>query len=886
MIKTDFIPVDYDYFDFEDKNYVKIIGRNSQGKRVCVIDSCPIYFWAVLEPSLNPKKIGALIEKIKKIKLDVKGRQTKVETVELHKKRFLGKDVNALKIFATNYKDLHDVADRLGLKEIEKRRGYDLGFITHYIIERGIVPLQWYELEGEIIDNSRRFGGIDQELQVDFCIELKNHKKMDKTGFSPKVLTYDIEADEFKIGEGEILMISLVSEGFKKVIAWKGGFGKRVGLDYVEFVKNEKELLEKFVFYVKKISPDFLVGYFSDGFDLPYLKTRATKLKVPLTLGLDNSQPRFFRGAITTGKISGIVHVDLMKFIQTAYSQYMQSETLSLNEVSKEFLGDTKKDFKFKHSSKIKKEEWANYFEYNLHDSVLAYGLFQKFWPDMLEFTKIMQEPIFSVTRNGMSNNVEDYIIHNLNRFGEIPEKRPVHDEISTRRRRERYEGAFVFEPTPGMYEDVCIFDFTSFWPSIIVTFNLSRSSFLEKKEKDSLEVEIKGKRFYFSKKSEFFPQMLREIIEKRKQYKRELQTGDRKEVEFAVKRARSNAFKLLANASYGYQGFFGARYYCPEASAAVTAISRDFIKKTIEKINKEGYKVIYSDTDSIAFLMQKNSESQALKLLEQLNKELPGVMELELEGFFTRGLWVTRRTGTIGAKKKYALIGKDKKLKIRGFETVRRDWCRLARELQNKIIRLVLESGNEIRALQYLKEVVKRVKQREVAHEDITIRTMLQKPIDEYKAISPHVIAAKKMKERGIPISGGNLIEYFIAETREKKKLVRDRVKLMEEKGEYNIEYYLKKQILPAVENIFQVFNIDVKEILEGKKQVAPEKPQVRVTRIFNWGRIPTFEYVVTVSGLRREALVSIPLFSSEIIEKLSPDKPYTMNTKKDFIE
>ena len=39
----------------------------------------------------------------------------------------------------------------------------------------------------------------------------------------------------------------------------------------------------------------------------------------------------------------GIVHVDILKFIRTAYAQYMKSETLSLNEVAKEFLGDTKK---------------------------------------------------------------------------------------------------------------------------------------------------------------------------------------------------------------------------------------------------------------------------------------------------------------------------------------------------------------------------------------------------------------------------------------------------------------------------------------------------------------------------------------------------------------
>ena len=36
-----------------------------------------------------------------------------------------------------------------------------------------------------------------------------------------------------------------------------------------------------------------------------------------------------------------------------------------------------------------------------------------------------------------MSSNVEDYITHNLGKFNEIPEKKPVHDEIGRRRERE-----------------------------------------------------------------------------------------------------------------------------------------------------------------------------------------------------------------------------------------------------------------------------------------------------------------------------------------------------------------------------------------------------------------------------------------------------------------
>src|SRR3989338_6742073 len=640
-MKLNFIPIDYSYFDCEGRNYAKIIGRDENGKRVCIIDSCPVYLWAILKSKLSQSKINSLIREIEKIKLDIKDRKTKVEKVELHEKNFLSKKVKALKIFATNYKDLHDIADKLGMPEIEKRRGYDLGFITHYIIEKKISPLNWYEIEGEILNNSQEFGGIDSVLEVDFVIKAEKIREIENKKFKPKVLAYDIETDAFKIGEGEILMISLVSDDFKKVLTYKSPKEIETNLEYVEYVKDEAELLEKFVEYVKKISPDFLVGYFSDGFDLPYLKARAEKLNVKLSLGLDGSQPKFSRGINITAKINGIVHIDILKFIRSVYSQYMQSETLSLNEVAKEFLGDTKKEFKHKHSSKIAQDEWEKYYEYNLHDSILTYGLFEKFWPDLSEFTKIIQEPIFSVSRNGMSANVEDYIIHHLEKFNEIPEKRPMYNEISERKAREKYQGAFVFQPTPGLYENLAIFDFTSMHASIIVNYNLSKSTLLQKKEEDSYEspeLELNGKKtkFYFSKKSGFFSELLREIVELRKKYKKELKANEQKtdpkeghkgnfltnltgnqirelktDATNPILKARSNAFKLLANAYYGYLGFFGARYYCVEAAASTLAFVRKYNQETIENVTKEGYKVIFGDTDSVGFLLNKKSKQE-----------------------------------------------------------------------------------------------------------------------------------------------------------------------------------------------------------------------------------------------------------------------------------
>ncbi|MEA3329705.1 MAG: DNA polymerase domain-containing protein [Nanoarchaeota archaeon] len=1210
-METEFIPIDYDYFDFEGRNYIKIIGRDNFGKRVCVIDSCDVFLWAILKDNLQDKKIKSLIKKIEKIKLDIKGRKTRVEKVEIHDRNFLDKPVKALKIFGTNYKDLHNIADELGMEEIDKRRGYDLGYVTHYIMEKNLSPLKWYNVKGEMLNNSQEFGGIDMSLDVDFCIHLKSFKEINRK-FKPKVLAYDIECDELKIGAGEILMVSLVGNNrTKKVITWKKTSKK---LSYVDYVEDEAELLEKFCAEVRKISPDFLVGYHSDGFDLPYFKARAEKFNVKLNLGLDDSQPRFSRGNEMTGKIKGIVHIDILKFIRTAYAQYMKSETLSLNEVAKEFLKDTKKEFKFEHSSVVK--NWEKYYEYNLHDSVLTLGLFEKFWPDIAEFSKTIQEPVFNISRAGLSKYVENYVLHNLEKFKEIPEKRPGYDEIGSRKGRGKVEGAFVLEPKPGLYKDIAMFDFTSMHTSIIISHNISKGTLLKNKEKNSyaspdLELNGEKQKFYFSKKQGFFPELLNEIFKLRKKHKL-----DYKKNPNPITLARSNAFKVLSASVHGYIGFFGASYYSIEASASILSLVRKFNQDTIKKIEDLNFEVIYGDsvegktkvivkekekikeiyiedlfkkvdkestqgkeynfkknikvltlnekgqsvfkpaiyvmrhkckkkmyrihftnnwnidvtedhslmgyqehnfnqskknkentlkriieikpeeikkkansiislskipskkiksrnypkkiyefmgffigdgsfcrnnshtktnkdyylglslgldkeeliknlilplknlgyiknywisktregdiklnglklidiisknlrsdkgkkiipkwffdekeeniasflrglfsadgtvmirnkapiikftsinedyikevrlllyrcgishsifkentlnkyktsnksyskniiikdkemfakkigfiikmknekaniktknqqkkninefefdlqgvekvekintpkyvydievednhrffanyvlihnTDSIAFLQNGKSEYEIKKVLNKLNKELPGIMELELEDFYKRGLWVTTRAGIVGAKKKYALIDKNNKLKIRGFETVRRDWCKLARELQNKVLDKILKEGNEKNALDYVKNIIQKIKQRKIPLESLIIKTQLKKPIADYKAITPHVIAARRMIDLEIPVSEGNLILYYISETEGKSKLVRDKVKLPNEEGKYDIEYYLKKQILPAIENIFQVFGVNVEGLVEDGRQ------------------------------------------------------------------
>jgi DNA polymerase I/DNA polymerase-2 len=802
-MEIEFFPYDYDYVDRDNKDIIKIFGRTSDKKTICVLDNIDNFFYVLSNKSEDIQK-------------DLEKFKIKSEIVS---KKFLENPVQALKVYCM-YKQYRTIRERI-LSKDEKAiiLEEDIHPITRYIIEKNCRPLIKQNISGKILNNSEEFNGLDNMIDTDIVLKLNSiNENKNQEAFDPKVLAFDIETEEFEIGKGAILMIAVVGKSIKKVLTWKH---EKTCLDFVEFYNSEEDMIEAFQKIIEKENPDIITGYFSDNFDLPYIRARAEKLKVDINLSRDNSKIIFSRGArLIKAKTKGRPHIDIFRFIETAYAQYMQSESLTLDEVASELLGESK--IKIDHLSKqtheIKDHEWDEFFEYNLHDAILTFKLFEKIWPDLIGFTEVMQEPIFDVSRDGMSQHVEDYIIHNLKRFNEIAMPKPSHSEISKRRSLPPNIGAFVLQPNPELYEDLGMFDFTSYWPSIIVTFNLSRSTYLRnKKQNNSHEVDIEGKKYYFSRSPGFFPTLLAEIIEKRKQYKKEL-----KEHPDALKKARSNAYKVLANASYGYLGFFGARYYCYEAQGATTGISREFIKNIIEKVNKKGYKVIYADTDGFAFKMNNKSKEDSLKFLKELNKDLPGIMELELEDFYKRGIWVTKRTGEFGAKKKYALINEQGKLKIRGFETVRRDWCRLARDLQSDILKMILEDGNGKRALEHTKKVAEKVQKRKIEKKQLIIKSQLRRPLEEYKAETPHVTIARKMIERNMPVSIGTLIEFYIAEPEgnKKKALVRERAKLPEETVNYDIDYYMNKQILPAVENIFQVLNIDIKSELEEKKQ------------------------------------------------------------------
>ena len=110
-------------------------------------------------------------------------------------------------------------------------------------------------------------------------------------------------------------------------------------------------------------------------------------------------------------------------------------------------------------------------------------------------------------------------------------------------------------------------------------------------------------------------------------------------------------ALKILSNSFYGYLGYARSRWYSSECASSVTAYGRQYIKEAMEQAEKRGLHVIYSDTDTIVLLLGDNNEENALKFMQDYNKRLPESMELELEDFYSHGVFVGKKSGQAQAE-------------------------------------------------------------------------------------------------------------------------------------------------------------------------------------------------------------------------------------------
>ncbi|MCK4327675.1 MAG: ribonuclease H-like domain-containing protein [Candidatus Diapherotrites archaeon] len=226
---------------------------------------------------------------------------------------------------------------------------------------------------------------------------------------------------------------------------------------------------------------------------------------------------------------------------------------------------------------------------------------------------------------------------------------------------------------------------------------------------------------------------------------------------------------------------------------------------------------ILLHNTDSVFMLRGGKSKDEVLKFLKDYNDSLPGTMELELEGFYPRGIFVTKKEGG-AAKKRYALIREDGQVEIKGLEFVRRDWSQIAKKTQREVIQKVLENDVE-GAKALVLEKIEQVRKNEVPIEEYVIRTQLKRRIDRYASQGPHVRAAKRLEEAGEKVGKGTLIEYVVCQGAgnigDRSYSVR-----MLGKRKPDVDYYVTHQLLPAVMKILAELGISADELTTGTKQ------------------------------------------------------------------
>jgi DNA polymerase I/DNA polymerase-2 len=609
-------------------------------------------------------------------------------------------------------------------------------------------------------------------------------------------------------------MISLYGEELKKVITYK----KRKFPNDVEVVKDENELLRRFVESFKKYDPDIVLGYNSDLYDFDVIRERATKLKVKLdNLSVDGSGVALSKRArVSAARLNGRVHVDLFHFINNILASILQTEVLSLDAVSAEILGDEKIEMEYAEIVEAWTEEknLEKLARYCLKDSELTFKLSKVLLPQIFQLTKIVGQSLFDTSRMMYGQLVEWYYTRRAKEMGRIIPNQPKFEEIQ-KRQQETYTGGYVKEPEAGLHENIAVIDFASLYPSISSTYNISTETLnCPCCKKDGNKVPESP--FWFCKKKEGFEsKVVKDLLTEREKLKKELKKLAPHTPAYNLINTRQMALKTVANASYGYYGFAASKWYSKECAESITAFGRHWIKRMMEEAQRKGFQTLYGDTDSAFLGLGKKSKKELLNFLKELNKELPGIMHVELEDFYQRGIFIPREVGGGAAKKRYALIDEKGNLKIRGLEKVRRDWSNLAKRIQEEILKVILGKKDIEGAVKLVKDEIKRLKNRKVELKDLVVYEQLTKPIGEYKLISPHISAAKKLMAKGIPVNEGSVVGFVIEKGSGSISEKAQPVEFADLKR-IDTDYYIHHQILPASLRILKVLGVD-EERLSG---------------------------------------------------------------------
>ena len=767
-------------------------GIDDSGKRVLIIDrNFLAYFYVIIEDGFNPAKV---VNEIKKAQYTV----VKCEVVD---RKFFGKPVKAIKVYSKD----PDVIPKHA-KTLRKLEGVtdcledDIRYSMRYLIDNNVVPCGWHEIEA----------GEEKSIvniQVDKVYAATSYPKLIEKAELPQLkilgfstICYSREGSP-KPDRNPVVMISVATnhEDKKQFIA---------GED-----KNDKPILEAFMNYVRTFDPDIIVGYGLNGQDWPYLNERCKNLGLQLHVDRAKTEPHTsVYGHIS---ITGRINLDLFDFS----GEFPEVKVKTLENLA-DYLGV----MKIENRTLVEDVDFADYWDdkakgeilkkFSAENTSCIMGIAEAVMDFAMQLSSLVSLPLDHVGTAAVGFRVEWFLIEHAQKIGELVPKR-IEQPYRP------YVGAIVLKPESGLHENIAVLDFKSMYPSIMIAYNVSPDTYVSPKEPmpscgvyEAPEVKHRFRR----EPDGFYKEVLSYLINVRDEIRSRMKQVSPENVEYRVLDARQKAVKVITNASYGYAGWTGARWYMKPVAEAAAAWARQTILDAIKMADKAGLKVVYGDTDSIFVGYEPEK-------IEKLSEEIESKFGLEIKPdevyvriFFTE------------AKKRYAGILPNGKLDIVGLEVMRGDWAAIAKKVQEKVLEIILKEQSPKKATRFVQQCISELRLKRVPYRDLIIWKTLAKPAEEYAVKASHVEAARMLREKGWELSVGDKVGYVVVVGTGR---LYERVKpyMFASYEDIDTEYYVSKQVVPAAARVLESFGVTEEQLLVSE---VGEKETKKLTEFF----------------------------------------------------
>jgi DNA polymerase delta subunit 1 len=282
-------------------------------------------------------------------------------------------------------------------------------------------------------------------------------------------------------------------------------------------------------------------------------------------------------------------------------------------------------------------QRYHNFVDYCLQDSVLV----EKIFDFVSEWDSLMENGSIQACNpeDCVNEGVETKSISNL--YNKCFEKGIIMDKCNIYK---DYEptGGYVFKPFRGLWDNVCILDFNSLYPNIVIGLNLCYTTFVRAEDyRPELEPHInwfyttdkKGKKYKFpfyksSFKKGLVPELMESFIKERKKIRAAQKLPENKHL-FSIFEARQLAMKINANGFYGFINMSKGKYPCLPIGATICQIGQESTKRLARFMEENKFgKTVYGDTDSVMIKMVSKSPKDALELGEYCAKLINGLIK------------------------------------------------------------------------------------------------------------------------------------------------------------------------------------------------------------------------------------------------------------------